>query len=109
MNIEFKFEDGFVVLEKENKVYKGFLDETLFQCEKNIDILKRPRSIPLMVSMVLKNTEKFETSIDYKNDFACDIHGASASTPREHLKVSFIITENNDKIPVYFNLIHYDE
>lgn len=107
--MEFTIEDGFLVVERNNKKFTAPLDPTLFQCNEDFEFLKKERSVPLLASMVLKNPEKFETVIEERNDFACDIHGASSSTPREHLKVNFVITRNQDKIPVYFNLIHYDQ
>ena len=108
MNTEFNFEDNFLVVVQDNKKFKGYLDETLFQCKEYIEFLKLPRSIRFIAGMVLKNQDKFETTIEHKNDLACDINGASSSNPKEHLKVNFVISKNEEKIPAYFNLIHYD-
>ena len=105
--MEFKFEDNSVVVQRNDKKYEAPLDFSLFQCKEHLDFLKNPKSLPLIVSMVFKNSERFETNIEERNDLACDISGASSSTPREHLKVNFVVTRNDEKIPVYFNLIHY--
>jgi hypothetical protein len=106
--MNFKIADGIISVAHRNKNYIGYIAEDLFQCKEAHEFLRRPRSIPMIASLVLKKTDSFETQIEEKNDIPMDIHGAGPSTPREHLKIHFVMKRNHEKVPVYFNLIHYE-
>ena len=107
--MKYIIDDCLLVVEYNDKKYKSYLDKALFQCKEDLDFYTRdPKFIKLFIPSVFDKMEQYETNIQKLNGFACDINEASSSTPNEYLKVNFVITKNNQKIPVYFNLINYN-
>ncbi len=104
----FTFENNQMILQYNDKKYVGYMTPDLFQCEKDIEMFKKEKSIPLIASVALKNPEQFHTKLEERNDIPTDIGGAGPSSPRNHLRVDFSIKNKEEEIPVYFYLMLYD-
>lgn len=90
-----------VLIKHNEKIYRTYLDCDMLQCDGDLSMYRTTNALGFLVKLVLTKMDNFKTYVEERNDLAKDIHGASSSTPREHLKISFKVN-NND---VYFNAI----
>lgn len=90
-----------VIIKHNEKIYRTYLNCDMLQSEDELSMYKTTSALGFLVKLVLTKMENFKTYVEERNDLAKDIHGASSSTPSEHLKISFKVN-NND---VYFNAI----